>query len=376
MDFLELINTDITLGTVHLGFTVLELVLTFVLPWILILGSIRLLFLMLRRLVRKVEWKDDTKRAVLRWLRFITRTAAIITTIVLASRLLGAEITRWATTAFRILNQPFFVSGSTEISVVTLILVIPVFYAASWVGRATRSMFEGGVLKRLNLDPARQFSMLSILHYSVMTIAVIIGLSVIGINLSSLTVLFGVLGIGVGFGLQGVVGNMFAGLVIIFTRPIKEGDRIMVGDLEGNVQQIKFIHTIVNTITNETIIIPNSRLTETTVHNFSYDDPSIIVCNTVQVSYGSDLDRVEQVMIALAKENPYALAKGEHRFQVWSFDDSGITVRICIAIKRATDRIQAFSWTNHAIWRAFRDQGIEIPFPQIDLHVKRTKPAE
>ena len=128
---------------------------------------------------------------------------------------------------------------------------------------------------------------------------------------------------------------------------IKEGDRIQVGNLEGDVQAIKFMHTVVNTVTNETIIIPNSQITETTVHNYSYDDPSIIVCNTVQVSYGSDLDRVGEVLLEVAGRNPYAVAGARHRYQVWSFDDSGITVRICVVIRKAVERVPAFSWTNN-----------------------------
>lgn len=372
---MELFTTDITLGTVHLPFSLFDFLLTFLLPWVVIIGVIRLLFLFLRRLVRKSEWQEANKEKVIRWIRVVTRSTGTLVTIGLASRLLGAEILHWVSTVIRILNQPIFTSGNTQISVVTLILVIPVFYIASWLGRATRSMFEGGFMRRLNLDPARQFSMLSILRYTVMSIAVIVGFSIIGINLSSLAVLFGVLGIGVGFGLQGVVGNMFAGLVIIFARPIKEGDRIQVGELEGTVKQIKFIHTVVDTITKETIIIPNSRLTETMVHNYSYDDPSIIVCNKVQVSYSSDLDRVKEVSLEVAGRNPYGVAKGNHEFQVWSFDDSGITVRICVVIRKASERIQALSWTNLEIWRAFKNNGIEIPFPQLDLHVKREKPA-
>lgn len=370
MDVMQFVTTDLVIGPLVLPFTLLELGLVFLLPWLLILGSIRLVFVALRRLVQNAPWREEARTSVVRWVRLITRLAATLTTVVLLSRLLGGEISRWAKTIYRILNQPFFVSGTTEVSVITLVLVIPVFYVASWLGRATKNMFETGLVERLNLDPARQFSLLSILRWSVMTISVVIGLSIIGINLSSLAVLFGVLGIGVGFGLQGVVGNMFAGLVIIFARPIKEGDRILVGDIEGTVQTIKFIHTVVNTITNETIIIPNKDLTESNVHNYSYENPSIIVCNPVQVSYSSDLERVERVMLEVAARNPYAVPEGEHFFQVWSFDDSGITVRVCAVIRSATDRIASMAWTNMEIWRAFKENGIEIPFPQVDLHVR------
>lgn len=376
MQLPDWLSEQIVLGPIRLPFSILELVLELALPLLGVTVFVWFISFLLRRLVRSTELNDDTKVRVIRWIRLVARLLWTVALIGLISRILGAELARWTARIFRVLNQPFFSSGNTNISVVTLILVVPVFYLAGWLGRLSRTMVEHGILKRVNLDAARQFSILSIVRFTVMTLVVIIGLSIIGINLSSLAVIFGVLGIGLGFGLQDVVGNMFAGIVIIFSRPIKEGDRVQIGDIEGTVQHIKLIHTIVNTITEETIIIPNSEITGNKMHNYSYDRPSIIVCNLVQVSYGSDLDRVGRVLVAAAMNNPYRLDGKEPTYQVWSFDDSGITVRLCTWIRDARDRIPAFAWTNLEIWRAFRENGVEIPFPQMDLHVKGgTMPA-
>lgn len=370
MQFPDWLSDRIVLGPIALPFSIIELVIELALP---LIGAALLVWLtsfLFRRLVRSTELADETKARVVRWIRLIARLVWTIVLVGLVSRILGGELARWTATVFRILNQPFFSSGSTNISVVTLILVIPVFFLAGWLGRLSRGMVEHGILKRVSLDPSRQFSILSIVRFTVMTLVVVIGLSVIGINLSSLAVIFGVLGIGLGFGLQDVVGNMFAGIVIVFSRPIKEGDRVLIGGIEGIVQQIKLIHTIVNTITHETIIIPNSEITGNTMHNYSYDSPQIIVCNLVQVSYGSDLDRVGEVLLEVGGRNPYRFASRSATYQVWSFDDSGITVRLCTWIADARERIPAFAWTNLEIWRAFRASGVEIPFPQLDLHVK------
>jgi len=198
----------------------------------------------------------------------------------------------------------------------------------------SRQMLEHGFVRRLNLDPARTFSILNVTRFVVMGLAVVIGLSVIGINLSSLAVLFGVLGIGLGFGLQQAVGDMFAGLIIIFS----------------------------------------PKITGNPMHNYSYDDVSVLMCNTVQVSYGSDLDFVGEVLIGVAARNPWRLGEEPGRYRVWSFDDSGITVRLCTWIRDTNERVEAYSWTNLEIWRAFRDNGIEIPFPQMDLHVRSGLP--
>lgn len=364
------LTTPVDVGPISLPFTLLELMLAFLLPMVGITVGLYLLSLAVRRIVRRAPVTDETRTRILRWVRRSARVVWLGSLLILAGRLLGAEMVRWIGATLRILSQPFYTSGSTEISVVTLVMVIPVFYLAGWLSRAARHTLERGVLRRLNLDPARQFSLLSAVRVVVMGLTIVIGLSIIGINLSSLAVLFGVLGIGVGFGLQESVANMFSGVVIMFSRPIKEGDRVLVEEIEGTVQHIKLLHTVVNTITNETIIIPNSKITGNAMHNYSYDDVSIIVCNPVQVSYASDLDRVGEVLMSVARRNPYARSDRQARYHVWSFDDSGITVRLCTWINDARDRIIAFSWTNLEMWRAFRDNGIEIPFPQLDLHVK------
>ncbi len=364
---------DIVLGPVRFQFSLWDLLMQFLVPALVVLLALYLLVVVIRRTVRRIGVADEVRQRVSQWVRRIARIAWVVTLVALASRLLGAEVVRWTAAFLRILNQPFYTSGSTEISFVTLILVIPVFYVAGWLSRLTRQMMERGLVRRLNLDAARSFSLLNVSRFAVMGIAAVVGLSIIGINLSSLAVLFGVLGIGVGFGLQQAVGDMFAGLIIIFSRPIKEGDRVLIDDIEGTVLQIKLLHTVVNTVTHETIIIPNSKITGNTMHNYSYDDVSILLCTPVQVSYGSDLDKVGEVLLEVAERNPWAYTGREHRYRVWSFDDSGITVKLCTWIRDAHERVPALSWTNLEIWRAFRANDIEIPFPQVDLHVKEPR---
>ena len=373
LNFFELppfLTERIVLGPVTLPFTLWELVTQFLLPALGVLAALYLMAIIVRRTLRRIELAEESRRQVIHWVRRIRRTVWAVTLVGLGSRLLGAEVVRWTGVLLRILNQPFYSSGSTEISFVTLILVIPVFYFAGWLSRMTRRMMEHGLVRRINLDSARAFSLLNVSRFAVMGLTVVVGLSIIGINLSSLAVLFGVLGIGVGFGLQQAVGDMFAGLIIIFSRPIKEGDRVLIDEIEGTVLQIKLLHTVVNTVTHETIIIPNSKITGNTMHNYSYDDVSILLCTPVQVSYGSDLDQVGEVLLEIAQRNPWAYDGRDHRYRVWSFGDSGITVNLCTWIRDAHERVPALSWTNLEIWRAFRMHGIEIPFPQVDLHVR------
>jgi len=312
----------------------------------------------------------------MRWFRRIYRLLFLAAIVILAINLLGDEVTDSLGSVFTFLREPFFVSGNTQISVVTLLLLVPIFYLASWAANGTRRFLEAGVLERLSLDASRRFSVVSLTRYGVMALVIIIGLSVVGINLSSLAVIFGVLGIGLGFGLQGVVSNFFAGIVIMVSRPIKEGDRIHIGDVEGDVIHIHLLYSVVSTITNETIVLPNRHVTENLVHNQSYQDPSIILFTDVQVSYNSDLDRVNSTLLQVGLENQYRDGSRSPKVLFRSFDSSGITVTLAVPIRNAIERHQARSAIVMEVWRAFKKSGIEIPFPQQDVHVKELPPIE
>jgi potassium-dependent mechanosensitive channel len=371
----QFFSRNIQLGENTLPVTWQQLLFGLVLPIVVIYLGTRLVMFFVKRLVAKSQLKDTTKKGLLRWIRIGYRLGYLVAFGLLVARLLGDQITEGLGSVFVFLSEPFFESGNTQISVVTLLLLIPIFYVASWAGNATRRVLERGVLERLNLDASRRFSVTSLLRYGVAALVVMIGLSVVGINLSSLAVIFGVLGIGLGFGLQGIVANFFAGMIIIISRPIKEGDRIHFGEMEGDVQHIRMLYSVVRTITDETLILPNRQIVENAVHNQSYDDPGITLITPVQVAYESDLDHVGRVLLSVGKRISYLRNGREPRVIFRSFDDSGITVALAVPIGDARDRYMARSEMIVEIWRAFRQAGITIPFPQRDLHVK-TAPVE
>jgi small-conductance mechanosensitive channel len=359
-----------TVGETALPFTPLEGIVQLLLPLLALALAGRIGRRLLQRWLSTTSWSDEARRRLVRWARRVYRIAAAVLVVSLAGGLFGAQMFAYIGAALSVLREPFYSSGNTEISVVTLVLLIPVFYAATWLGRLSRRVSNRALGERLALDPARRFSISSLLSYGVMGLVVVVGLSVVGLDLSALTVIFGVLGIGLGFGLQSAVANFFAGIVIIFSRPIKEGDFILVNNYEGTVEHIRLVSTVINTITNETIILPNSQIVDNYVHNYSFDDISIVLCSDVQVSYSSNLDRVKEVLTRVARRNPYAREGDEGLVLFRSFDDSGITVSLCSTIRDAREKNRASSWLVLEIWRAFRETGIEIPFPQRDVHIK------
>ena len=138
---------------------------------------------------------------------------------------------------------------------------------------------------------------------------------------------------------------------------------------------IRLRSTLITTLTNETIIVPNHHLVGNKIYNNSHEDRRITVINQVQVAYGTDLDYTATVLKQVARSNPYAVAGAEVDVRTRDFQDSGILMELWTGIKDAGTRWQAHSWTNFEIARAFRRTGITIPFPQRDLHLKGLPPG-
>jgi potassium efflux system protein len=358
----------VTIGGIQLK--PLDLALRVLLPAIAVYVVYRVLFLLLKRfLKRSLRLKEKTAAKAAKAIRWTLRVLVWGGWIVMIAWYFGAEIPRYLGVLWDALKNPLFASGSTQISVLTLILVIPVVALAWWgTGRLIR-LVDRRLLSRTALEPSLRFSIISLARYAALIIALLLGLTVIGIDLSSVAVLLGVLGIGIGFGLQNIVANFFAGLVIVFEHPVKVGDRILVNGLEGDVVRIRLRSTLITTLTNETIIVPNSQLIEHHVHNYSFDSAEIVIVNSVQVAYGSDLELVCRVLLDTAAADPFRFAGKESRARVTAFGDSGVTVELRTWIRDAHDKLDALAWTNLAIWKAFRDNRIVIPFPQMDVHM-------
>jgi len=363
--------SPLEIGRISFFFSPLDGLLSFVLPLVVLFVLARVLLLLIRRVIlKRIKIPEENKNKIYRYVRLVLRIVVFIVLLFILFSFFGAEIGKFLSRVWEVLTTPFTAAGSSRISVITVLLAIPIVYLASWVSKLTRRFLDATVLQQLTISDASRFTISSLVRYGVLVLAILIGLSIIGINLSSLAVVIGALGIGIGFGLQNVVANYVAGLVIFFERPLKEGDRILVNGLEGDVVQIKLRSTVINTLTNETIIVPNSQLVSNSIHNYSYHDKRIVIVNNVQVSYSTDLDEAQKVLLGVAAENPYALEKPDPEVRIVAFQDSGIQLALWTSIAEAPNKLAALSWTNLEIWRAFKNAKIEIPFPQVDLHVR------
>ena len=356
-----------------LPFSPADLMLKLVLPLALGLWVAKLLRKVLLNAIAQSSIQEKNKKKIARYVRVTLRLLSLGLLVLLIDILFGGEFFTVLAALGSILSTPFFSSGELSVSILTLLGIIPVVIFATWVSKKTHYMVEHNFLRRLPMDASQRFSISNIVRYSTMLVALILGLGLVGINLSSLMLLFGVLGIGIGFGLQNTVANFFAGLVIIMAHPIKEGDYIRTNSsgerMEGTVVKITLLHSIINTLFNEAIIVPNAEIINKTVHNFSYNSHEITVLVTVQVHYDSDIDAVEKLLVELAKKCPHWNGQQEPVANIRNFAASGIELGVLVRISDARNKMATKTWIYQEVWRQFKLAGIIIPYPQLDLHL-------
>ena len=358
---------NISIGNLDFPFSLLELILKMLLPLIVVFFVFKLIRRGITALVYKSRIRKNNKKKTVTWVRRIFNIIYYILVIILIGNLLGAETMKYVRMLFEILNQPFIESGGTRITIITLVLMIPVFYIGSWAGKSVKKIISRDFLDRIGLDDSRKFSFTSIIQYAIMIVVVLIGMSMIGIDLSALALIFGVLGIGLGFGLQHTIANLVAGFQIIFSRPVKEGDRILVNGIEGTVSQIRLNSTTITTLTNESIIIPNSNIVQNLVHNYSYEDRRIIISNNVQISYSDDPEKALEILRSIGEDNPFRVYGTDPIVRFKSFGESGLDLLLFTWINEVEDKYEALTWANIQIWKRFRENNITIPFPHIQL---------
>lgn len=270
-----------------------------------------------------------------------------------------------------IVSFPIFKMGETEITVLALLqFLVLLLLLMYFTGRLKKVLVER-VLTRTKLDLGARLAVGSITRYISLLIGLLVILQSVGINLTTLNVIAGAVGIGVGFGLQNIASNFISGLIILFERPIKIGDRIVVGDVEGDVIEIGARSTTVVTNNNIAIIVPNSNFITEPVVNWKYTDAKVRFEIPVGVSYGSDVRLVEKLLLEVASENPDVLENPAPDVCFREFGNSSLNFILRVWNKNQVHRkLVLFSSLNFAIFDKFQRHGIEIPFPQRDLHIR------
>src|ERR1039457_23054 len=209
---------------------------------------------------------------------------------------------------FGIFTKPLFQLGQTWISLATIVEFVVVVTTVVLLSRLVRRVLRTRVLARTKLDVGQQYAIARIVGYIVLVLGLLIGLETVGVNLSSLAVIAGALGVGIGFGLQTIVSNFVSGLIILAERPIQIGDRVDLGNnTVGKVERIGARATHVLTNDNIMVIVPNSEFISSRVVNWTHIDPRVRLRISVGVSYSSDPHLVEKLLLEIAEGNPGVL---------------------------------------------------------------------
>ena len=274
------------------------------------------------------------------------------------------------------LVRPYFHIGKLPVTPFFLVKTVLFLFGLSILTGAIRRFLLHRALVRTSLDEGQRYAFAHMMGYVVYLFGLLVGLQLVGLNLSNLVLLGSAIGIGLGFGLQNVANNFVSGIIILTERPIRVGDRVEVGGTNGDVVRIGSRSTWVQTNDNVVIIIPNSEFINNRVTNWTVNDRQVRFDVPLGVSYGSDPERVREVLLEVAGRHPDVLKDPGPEILFRGFGDSSLDFHLRVwTVTRVQTPLPLASELYFSIFRAFKENGIEIPFPQRDLHLKSASPS-
>ena len=244
------------------------------------------------------------------------------------------------------------------------VLAVMIFLSVSYIARKTLAAALPRLFQRLHVNESTGNSVNTVLGYVSVLAAFLIALSVMGVDLKSLGVLIGALSVGLGFGLQHVVNNFISGILILFERPFRIGDWIVINGHEGIVRKINIRSTELETFDKARIIIPNADIISGALTNWTLHDLMGRLTIAVGVGYDSDLEKVLKLIVETTQNDDRILTDPAPSAILTSFDDSSIGVQLRCYVGNISQRAAVKSDLIVRIQKTFRENGIEIPFPQ------------
>ena len=272
-------------------------------------------------------------------------------------------------------GMPLFYIGGTAVTLASITSFL-VFVAIAFVASFGLQRALGRVYRRRGVDAGVQYALHRLLHYAVISLGVFLALDNLGISITGLAAIGAILGVGIGFGLQNIAQNFISGLILLLERPVKKGDFVEVGGTKGTVREIRARATLITTLDNVDILVPNGQLITEPVTNQTFGDRRIRQRIAVGVAYGSDTETVRRTLERVAAAHPEVLRDPAPTVQFSDFGESSLDFVLLVWLSEAADGPRVASDLRFAIDAAFRAERIEIPFPQRDLHLRSGWPAE
>ena len=294
--------------------------------------------------------------------------------VLLASTLVNWRIFPSGTAAMDFISNLGITLGENRITFGLLLDAVILLYAAYCFSKSIRATLIQSVFPRYKVDAGIQQSIIRLLHYAVMLVGVLLFLGTLGFSLTSLTIIGGALSVGLGFGLQEIVKNFASGLILLFERPIKVGDTIQVGDELAEVKELGLRATVVQTANNAEIVMPNADLITGQVMNWTLHQRQVRIKIPIGVAYGSDVEKVLAILLNSGRDHPEVLNDPAPNALFTAFGASSLDFELRVFIADFSGRRRVMSELNQILNSEFEDAGIEIPFPQNDLHLRSVDP--
>jgi len=314
---------------------------------------------------------DEAARFFFRSLRSMLVYATALATVGIVFNLLGLMDLIQRLFSFSVMRL-----GTTQLTLWLIIKAVIILLAFVYAARLLQSYLDYKIYPSLGIDAGLAYALDTTLKYTFIVIGVLIALKVVGLDLRFLLVFAGAAGIGIGLGLQHLAANIISGFTIIFGGKIRKGDWIEVENKLAVVTDIYLRATKVKTRDNIEYIVPNSNLISNTIVNYSLASPLIRIDLPVGVSYSADPRRVKNILMAVAEKEPMVSKLHEPIVRFIEYGDSSINFELLIWIDvRETPRRSVRSALYFEIFEAFKKNGIEIPFPQRDLHIRSSDVA-
>jgi small-conductance mechanosensitive channel len=304
------------------------------------------------------------------WLAGFERTLAFMVWSVVALHILGL-----LPEAIDLMEGVSFSLGKAKLNLWLILQGLGAVLATLLVALWVSGVIEARLLAARGLDGNLQLVFGRLARALLILLAVLIGLPLVGIDLTMLSVFGGALGIGLGFGLQKIAANYVSGFIILLDRSIRIGNLVAIGAgsagaARGIVTRITTRFTVLRSLAGVEMLVPNEMLVGSIITNETFTDPQVRLTTQVQVAYDTDLERALAVLVAAARAQPRVLADPPPKSFVTAFADSGINLEVGFWIADPTEgSMQIKSDIHLAIWQAFKDAGIEIPFPQREVRL-------
>jgi len=278
-----------------------------------------------------------------------------------------------------VVYYPLWSIGDSAVTLATLLKVIFFLFLGISFLKWIRKKLSKFLIEKAGLSIGVVNSIATLSYYFLLLLVILVALSTAGVNLSQITIILGALGVGIGFGLQTIANNFISGLILLTERTIKVGDIVEVGEnLVGEVKNVSIRSTVIRTYQGLDLIVPNSEFISNRVTTWTYGDDWRRLRIPFGVSYDSDPDEIAKIATETARQIPTTAEDDAHPINVWfeGFGDSTLNFSLLVWCRMTQLKPISglFSDYYFALFRKFKEAGIEIPFPQRDLHLRSISP--